>query len=81
MTLMDVPRHRVADDELVALARTAPKRLIDGHLLTCPGCLEQHDVLAYRPFNYNADYAGELVVVLRCGCGHIFALRPEPGGP
>lgn len=80
---MSVVATPVTNEQLEEIAaRSAGRRLIrGGHMLLCPGCLEEQDILAYRPFNLNQDFAEELVAVLRCTrCAHIFALRDPEGG-
>jgi hypothetical protein len=81
----DVPLTR---DEAIRLvtpldaATPAPNgtRLLHGHTLMCPACLERRDVLEFRPLQYVERFVHELAVPLRCpNCDHIFALRP--GGP
>jgi hypothetical protein len=76
--------HRPDGDELEALVLAKPRRLLvvaGGRAqLTCPGCGQAQDILAYKPFAYNEDFADELIPPLLCGCGHIFALAPSTEG-
>jgi hypothetical protein len=81
MSIATAPKRRVTDDALRELTTRAGRRLIRGTKLTCPGCLVEQDILEFRPFNFNPDYAEELVPPLKCRrCGHIFALRDPDGG-
>lgn len=67
---------KVTEDRLLQLVG-APGPLIDGRLLTCPGCESSQDILAYTPLNHSHRYEEQVVVPLVCpACKHCFALRP-----
>jgi hypothetical protein len=76
--LMDRMTHPTAEEVVIAFGDDAPgRKLINGRMLTCPGCERQADVLMYVPLNHSTKYAAQIVTPLKCrACRHIFALRP-----
>lgn len=67
---------KTSDERLLKLVG-GPGPLIDGRLLTCPGCESVQDILAYTPLNHSHLYEEQIVVPLVCpACKHCFALRP-----
>jgi hypothetical protein len=41
--------------------------------MRCPKDRQLRNVLAYKSFEVQAEFADELNVVLKCPCGHIFS--------
>lgn len=70
-----VTRRPSPADVLKIVERGGP--LLTGHVLRCPGCETEADILDYPLLEYSERYADQVVVPLKCRrCRHVFALKP-----
>jgi DNA-directed RNA polymerase subunit RPC12/RpoP len=50
------------------------RRLIEGRLMRCPRCKQQHDVLQYTPMRMIEEFATETTPIYKCpNCRWLFA--------
>lgn len=50
------------------------RRLIEGRLMRCPRCKQQHDILQYTPMRMIEEFATETTPIYKCpNCRWLFA--------